>query len=249
MGLGTGATAKVSQDERRPVILIVDDSAPHARMVADALDTGGFETLVATSSAAAIAMFLETRTDAVILDVLMPHMDGYDVCARIRDFSDVPIIMLSALRNEAEIVQGLNAGADDYVTKPFNVGELIARVGAQLRRVHRQDVNRRRVHIEADDLSIDLDGRRVSRGGSDIRLSPTEFRLLSYLAANRGRVVPHNELITQLWGEDGARLGPYLKIYVRRLRQKVEREPGTPSLIVSRHGSGYVFSEKVPVKS
>jgi len=89
----------------------------------------------------------------------------------------------------------------------------------------------------------------VSRGGTDIRLSPTEFRLLSYLAANRGRVVPHNELITQLWGEDGARLGPYLKIYVRRLRQKVEREPGTPSLIVSRHGSGYVFSEKVPVKS
>lgn len=165
MGLGTGATAKVSQDERRPVILIVDDSAPHARMVADALETGGFETLVATSSAAAIAMFLETRTDAVILDVLMPHMDGYDVCARIRDFSDVPIIMLSALRNEAEIVQGLNAGADDYVTKPFNVGELIARVGAQLRRVHRQDVNRRRVHIEADDLSIDLDGRRVSAVG------------------------------------------------------------------------------------
>ncbi|NDE08771.1 MAG: DNA-binding response regulator, partial [Chloroflexi bacterium] len=169
MGLGTGATAKVSQDERRPVILIVDDSAPHATMVADALETGGFETLVATSSAAAIAMFLETRTDAVILDVLMPHMDGYDVCARIRDFSDVPIIMLSALRNEAEIVQGLNAGADDYVTKPFNVSELIARVGAQLRRVHRQDENRRRVHIEADDLSIDLDGRRVSRGGTDIR--------------------------------------------------------------------------------
>ena len=182
-------------------------------------------------------------------EFLMPHMDGYDVCARIRDFSDVPIIMLSALRNEAEIVQGLNAGADDYVTKPFNVSELIARVGAQLRRVHRQDENRRRVHIQADDLSIDLDGRRVSRGGTDIRLSPTEFRLLSYLAANRGRVVPHNELITQLWGEDGARLGPYLKIYVRRLRQKVEREPGTPSLIVSRHGSGYVFSEKVPVKS
>ncbi|MSQ43329.1 MAG: response regulator transcription factor [Chloroflexi bacterium] len=133
-------------------------------------------------------------------------------CLRIRDLSDVPIIMLSALRNQAEIVQGLDAGAEDYVTKLFNVSELIARVGAQLRRIHRHDENRSWAHIDTADLSIDLDSRTVSLGATDIRLSPTEFRLLSYPAANRGRVVPHNELITHLWGDDGARLGPYLKI-------------------------------------
>lgn len=249
MGLRTGASATGSTDKRRPVVLVVDDTASHARMVADALETGGFATLVATSGVSAIAMFLESSTDVVILDVLMPEMDGYEACARIRDISDVPIIMLSALRNEAEIVRGLDAGADDYVTKPFNVSELIARVSAQLRRIHRHDENRRRVHIDTNDLSIDLDARTVNRDGTDIRLSPTEFRLLSYLAANRGRVVPHNELITHLWADDGARLGPYLKIYVRRLRQKVEIDPAAPMLIVSRHGSGYVFEDKIPVTS
>ena len=194
-------------------------------------------------------MFLESNTDAVILDVLMPEMDSYEVCARIRDISDVPIIMLFALRNETEIVQGLDAGADDYGTKPFNLSELIARVSAQLRRVQRYNEKWQRVHIDTNGLPIDLDARMFTRCRTAIRLSVIEFRLLSYLAANRGRIAPHNDLITHQWATDGARLGPYVKIYVRRLRQKVENDLAAPILIVSRHGSGYVFANKIPLTS
>ncbi len=227
-----------SIDKPRTVVPVVYDTDFYAKMVANALETGGFATLVATSSASAITMLIESKTAAVILEVLTPEMDGYEFCARIRDISDVPITMLPALRNVVEIVQALDAGANGYVTKPFIISELIARVSAQLRRVHRHDVNRQRVHIATDDQSIDRDACTVTRGRTEIRLRPGEFRLLSYLATNRGRVVSHNELITHLWANDGARLGPYLKIYGRRLRQKVESDPAAPTLVVSRHGRG-----------
>ena len=181
------------------------------------------------------------------MDVLMPGMDGYELCQRLRELTDVPIMMISALRNEAEIVKGLDAGADDYVTKPFSVAELTARMRAHLRRRRRPDVPQRHIAFDGGRLAIDLDGQRVVRDGQDVHVSPTEFRLLAYLAVNAGRVIPHRELITQVWGADGARLGPYLKIYVRRLRQKIEADAAHPQFIISRHGTGYAF-QGTPVR-
>jgi two-component system, OmpR family, KDP operon response regulator KdpE len=228
-------------------ILVVDDNRGIQELLQDGLSGAGFEVLSASDASEGIARFLEGRPDAVLVDVLMPGMDGYELCQRLRELTDVPIMMISALRNEAEIVKGLDAGADDYVTKPFSVAELTARMRAHLRRRRRPDTPQRQIAFDGGRLAIDLDGQRVVRDGQDVHVSPTEFRLLAYLAVNAGRVIPHRELITQVWGADGARLGPYLKIYVRRLRQKIEADAAHPQFIISRHGTGYAF-QGTPVR-
>jgi two-component system, OmpR family, KDP operon response regulator KdpE len=228
-------------------ILVVDDNQGIQELLQDGLSGAGFEVLSASDASEGIARFLEGRPDAVLVDVLMPGMDGYELCQRLRELTDVPIMMISALRNEGEIVKGLDAGADDYVTKPFSVAELTARMRAHLRRRRRPDTPQRHIAFDGGRLAIDLDGQRVVRDGQDVHVSPTEFRLLAYLAVNAGRVIPHKELITQVWGADGARLGPYLKIYVRRLRQKIEADAAHPQFIISRHGTGYAF-QGTPVR-
>jgi two-component system, OmpR family, KDP operon response regulator KdpE len=228
-------------------ILVVDDNRGIQELLQDGLSGAGFEVLSASDASEGIARFLEGRPDAVLVDVLMPGMDGYELCQRLRELTDVPIMMISALRNEGEIVKGLDAGADDYVTKPFSVAELTARMRAHLRRRRRPDTPQRQIAFDGGRLAIDLDGQRVVRDGQDVHVSPTEFRLLAYLAVNAGRVIPHKELITQVWGADGARLGPYLKIYVRRLRQKIEADAAHPQFIISRHGTGYAF-QGTPVR-
>ncbi|MDQ3700357.1 MAG: response regulator transcription factor, partial [Chloroflexota bacterium] len=202
--------------------MVVDDNAGIQELLDMGLSSEGFEVVSAANAAEGIAKFLETRPNAVLVDVLMPGMDGYELCQRLRELTDVPIIIVSALRNEAEIIKGLDAGADDYVTKPFSVNELTARLRAHMRRRRPRVTPERRVDFEGGKLVIDLDAQRVVRDQADIHVSPTEFRLLAYLAVNAGRVIPHKELITQVWGADAERLGPYLKIYVRRLRQKIE---------------------------
>jgi two-component system KDP operon response regulator KdpE len=227
-------------------ILVVDDN----QQIQELLDLGltgyGFEVLSASDAAEGISRFLDARPDAVLVDVLMPGMDGYELCARLRELTDVPIVMVSALRNEEEIVKGLDAGADDYVTKPFNVGELVARLRAHFRSRRRAEASQRTLVFDDGQLVVDLDGQRVVRDGEDVHVSPTEFRLLAYLAINAGRVIPHRELISQVWGAEGARLGPYLKIYVRRLRQKIETDAAHPQFIISRHGTGYAFQGAPP---
>jgi two-component system KDP operon response regulator KdpE len=226
-------------DEGR--ILVIDDAPGIQQLLNMGLTAAGYEVVGAYSGPEGLARFLETRPDVVVVDVLMPGMDGYELCRRLRDLSDVPIIMLSALRNESEIIRGLDAGADDYVTKPFSVSELSARLRAQLRRRRRAETPQRRLSFDEGRLTIDLDAQTVRLNGAEVQLSPTEFRLLAYLAASAGRVVPHAELDAQLWGAEAARLGPYLKIYVRRLRQKVEPDPSRPRYIISRHGTGYAL--------
>jgi two-component system KDP operon response regulator KdpE len=225
-------------------VLVIDDAPGIHQLLTMGLAGTGFEVFTALSGPEGLAEFIEHRPDVVVVDVLMPGMDGYELCRRLREISDAPIIMLSALRNESEIVRGLNAGADDYVTKPFSIGELTARIQAQLRRQRRAETAQRRLTFDGGHLTIDLDRRSVTRDGEEVHLSPTEFRLLAYLVANANRVVPHRELVSQLWGPEGERLGPYLKIYVRRLRQKVEPDPAEPRYIISRHGTGYVFQSE-----
>lgn len=222
-------------------VLVVDDNTGIQELLDMGLSSLGFEVVCAANAAEGIAKFLETRPDAVLVDVLMPGMDGYELCQRLRELTDVPIIIVSALRNEAEIIKGLDAGADDYVTKPFSVNELTARLRAHMRRRRPRVTPERRVDFEGGKLVIDLDAQRVVRDQADVHVSPTEFRLLAYLAVNAGRVIPHKELITQVWGADAERLGPYLKIYVRRLRQKIEADAAKPRFIISRHGTGYAF--------
>ena len=222
-------------------VLLIDDAPGIHQLLQIGLSSDGFTVLSAMDGPEGLAKFIEQRPDICIVDVLMPGMDGYELCRRLREISDVPIVMLSALRNEAEIIRGLDAGADDYITKPFSVSELSARLRAQLRRQRRTEEPQRRLCYDGGRLHVDLERRVVTLDGEDVRLSPTEFRLLAYLVANANRVVPHRELVLQLWGPEGDRLGPYLKIYVRRLRMKVEPDPAEPRYIISRHGTGYVF--------
>jgi two-component system KDP operon response regulator KdpE len=222
-------------------VLVVDDDPRILELLSFGMAGTELELIGAGDAAEGIARFLETRPDAILVDVMMTGMGGYELCRRLRDLTEVPIIILSALRNEAEIIKGLDAGADDYFTKPFSPAELTARLRAHLRRRRRPEVPQRRVAFDSGRLMIDLDGQRVVRDDVDVHVSPTEFRLLAYLAVNAGRVIPHKELIGQVWGADADRLGPYLKIYVRRLRQKIESDAARPQFIISRHGTGYAF--------
>ncbi len=228
---------------------MVEDHADIREIINLGLSGLGYEVHSAPEAAQGLSKFLELRPDAVLVDLLLPGMDGLGLCRRLRELSDVPIIIISALRNETQIVLGLDAGADDYVTKPFSSQELSARLRALLRRRERESVPAsRRVEFDGGRLSVDLEAQHVIRNGVDVHLSPTEFRLLRYLVANARRVIPHRELISQVWGDDAARLGPYLKIYIGRVRQKIEQDPTHPRLITSRHSTGYVF-EETPVRT
>jgi two-component system, OmpR family, KDP operon response regulator KdpE len=240
---GQSAPTRDEPDGESGRILVVDDNRHIQELLEDGLSGAGYDVKSASDAPEGIARFLDVRPDAVLVDVLMPGMDGYELCRRLRELSDVPIIIVSALRNEGEIIKGLDAGADDYITKPFSVAELTARLRAHLRRRGRPDVRQRQIAFDGGRLVIDLDGQRVVRDDQDVHVSPTEFRLLAYLAVNAGRVIPHRELISQVWGSEGARLGPYLKIYVRRLRQKIEPDAANPRFIISRHGTGYAFQD------
>ena len=223
-----------------PLVLVVDDSEAHAEMLALALDSQGFSAVVSMTAADAFDTFRTRPIEAVVLDVRLPDESGLSLCRRIRDVSDIPIVVLSALRNESDIVDGLNAGANDYVTKPFSVPELVARLHSHLRTINRR-IGNRKIEIGTGDLVIDLDAKKVCRAGEDVRLSPTEYRLLACLAENMGNVVSHDALATAVWERDAARLAPHLKIYVRRLRQKIEADPASPQVVQSRHGAGYII--------
>jgi two-component system KDP operon response regulator KdpE len=220
-------------------VLAVDDHAGMLDLLRKGLRRYGYDVVTALNGPEALARFTESPPDAVLLDVLMPGMNGYELCRRLRELSPVPIIMVSALRNEDEIIRGLDAGADDYVTKPFSIAELAARLRAQLRRHQRSNVPQQPLSFGGGRLQIDLATRRVLLDGSPVHLGPTEFRLLAYLAAVAGRIVPHDVLVEQLWGPEGAHLARYLKIYVHRLRRKIEPGPESPRFIVSAHGLGY----------
>lgn len=226
----------------KPLVLLVDDHEPHAEMLTLALESHGFAALSSTNGADAFEVFRSQPVEAVVLDVRLRDESGLTLCRKIRDVSGVPIIVLSALRNESDIVAGLEAGANDYVTKPFSVPELVARLRSHLRTSIRRN-GMRRIEIPVGDLVIDVDARRVCRSGEDLRLSPTEYRLLTCLAENMGSVVSHDTLAAAIWERDGARLAPHLKIYVRRLRQKIEVDPANPRVIQSRHGAGYLIAK------
>jgi two-component system, OmpR family, KDP operon response regulator KdpE len=223
-----------------PRILVIEDDPDIRLFLATSLGGAGYEVLSVGKGREGVEMVAEKPPALAILDLGLPDMDGIDVIRRLRAEGDTPVIILSARTDERQKIRALDAGADDYLTKPFGVGELMARVRAALRRAGR-DGN---ASFESDGLLVDLDRRIVTRNGTDVHLTPTESKLLECLLRNRGRVVTHRQLLADVWGADFVEHTHYLRIYMGQLRAKLEADPADPRFILTETGVGYRFAEE-----
>jgi DNA-binding response OmpR family regulator len=227
---------------KKTSVLVVDDDIRMLRMMRRMLELEGFQVLVASSGEASLKMFEKETPDIVLLDIMMPDMDGYAVCQRIREFSQVPIIMVTARGDDKEKVEGLDIGADDYVTKPFSASELAARVRAVLRRIRNQD-NLTGSVFHYKDLVIDFTSRRVMVNNRELNLTSTEYKLLSYISYNAGRVVTPDQLLDKVWGEEYVGAPHLLQVNIARLRKKLGDDAKNPTYILTRPGIGYIMSK------
>lgn len=225
---------------KKASVLVVDDDVHMLRLLRRILELEGYHVVAAADGEAALDVFDEENPDLVLLDVLMRGMDGCTVCRRIREFSQIPIIMVTVRDNEEDKLEGLGAGADDYVTKPFASKELTARVKAVLRRTKLWD-ERPKPAFHSGDLIVDFTRRRVTLGGQEVNLTATEYKLLSYLARNAGRVLTPNQILEMVWGEEYADESHVLRVTVSRLRQKLGDNAKEPKLIATKVGIGYMF--------
>jgi two-component system KDP operon response regulator KdpE len=221
-------------------ILIIDDEEGFARLLCSILNDEGFHALVACDGVEGLRTLQEKEPHLVLLDVMLPRMNGWELCRRIRDCSDVPIIMLTALSTTQDKVRGLELGADDYITKPFSNSELIARVHAALRRGGSPLVADYTVRID-DRLCLDRARCKVIVDGRHVALSPLEYKILDCFVDNANRILTHQSLLTQVWGWEYADEADYLKVYVCNLRKKIEPDPRKPRYIVTERGLGYSF--------
>jgi two-component system KDP operon response regulator KdpE len=226
---------------RRRRILVVDDEPRMIHFIRLNLEHDGFEVVETTSGTKALDKLRDQLPDLILLDVMMPDLDGFETLRLIREISTVPVIMLTAKGEEDDRVRGLELGADDYVTKPFSPRELVSRVRAVLRRTETPSAPVHEV-IQVDDrLKIDFDRREVWVEGELVKLRPTEYRLLFHLVQNAGWVVPHDQLLAKVWGYEYREETHYLRLYVNYLRQKLERDPSNPEYILTERGVGYRF--------
>lgn len=226
-------------------ILTADDEPLYRTLLKQTLEVAGYHVDVATDGAEALRLAEKTSYDLLLLDVMMPGLDGLEVCRHVRTRSAVPIIMLTALAEEEQIVAGLRAGADDYVTKPFSIPELSARVEAALRRAHLgQEPPARPRRTGA--LVIDLNGGSITSGGKPVALTATEYRLLTYMARHCGRVLTYNQLLTHGWGAEYAEEPQLIHVTISRLRAKIEPDPAHPRHILTRVGIGYILATLPP---
>jgi two-component system KDP operon response regulator KdpE len=228
------------QEEKKnvnlPRILVVDDELPIQRFLKTALDTGEFSLHQAENGHSALAAAVATRPDIILLDLGLPDMDGVEVIRRIREWSQVPIIVLSVREREDDKVKALDAGADDYLTKPFGVGELLARIRAALRR-SLQEAPEPLYRIEG--LEVDLTRRRVSVHGDEVQLTPTEYELLRLLVTHAGKVLTHSQILRQIWGVAYMEQPHVLRVNISNLRRKIEQDPTRPRCIITEPGVGY----------
>lgn len=222
-----------------PLVLAVDDEMGILRLMKLELSAQGFRVLTASTGEEALRLAEEQRPDILLLDIVMPDMKGLEVMRRLREQMSVPIIMVTARDSDADKVRGQEMGADDYIVKPFDVEEL----GARIRAVLSRTVNPRAAErlIRAGDVEIDLNRRLVTKGGEPLSLTRTEWLLLQYLAANAGRVMPNVELLTKVWGPEYADDLQYLRVWVSRLRRKLETTPSEPQIIKTMQGIGYML--------
>ena len=219
-----------------PRILVVDDELPIQRFLRTALDTGEFSLHQAENGHSALAAAVAVRPDIILLDLGLPDMDGVEVIKRIREWSQVPIIVLSVREREDDKVKALDAGADDYLTKPFGVGELLARIRAALRR-SLQEAPEPVYRIEG--LEVDLTRRRVSVHGEEVQLTPTEYELLRLLVTHAGKVLTHSQILKQIWGVAYMEQPHVLRVNISNLRRKIEKDPSRPRYILTEPGVGY----------
>jgi DNA-binding response OmpR family regulator len=232
---------------RKQLILTADDDPQLLRLVSRSLELEDFHVLTAADGEEALAIIEAQPLDLVLLDVMMPKMDGFTVCQRVREFSSVPIIIITARGQDNDKVKGLNLGADDYLTKPFNIDELVARVRAVLRRtqfVPQEQAHATRTVTSIGNITIDYSQRLVTIDNKEIVLTPTEYRVLAYLMQNAGRVVTQDLLLEHVWGPEYVGESHMLQVNVNRLRRKIEPDPAHPHYILTKVGIGYQFTTK-----
>jgi len=226
----------------KQTILIVDDEQSLRDFIRRNLDVRGYQTVTAANGLEALALFQTEPVDLVILDLMMPHMNGLETLRRIRQQSLLPVIVLSALDEEQDKVQALNLGADDYLTKPFGVAELLARLNAVLRRVGgagQPAAGNGRIVRGA--LVVDPEKHTITWNGRHLDLTPIEYDLLAYLAEHEGKVMPHRTILQHVWGPEYGHEAEYLRVYIGRLRQKLEEDPASPRHLITERGIGYSF--------
>jgi len=224
----------------KPRILVVDDEPQLTRVLLRSLTSKGYDVRVAGDGEFALQTFHDWPASLVITDLAMPNMGGLELCRKLRQTSEVPIIVLSVRGEEKTKVEALDAGADDYITKPFGMDELLARIRAALRRQPSSDAEAR--VLEAGDLRIDLDAHVVTRGGEEVRLTPKEFDLLAHLVRNAGKVLTHRALLGAVWGGDYTSQHEYLRVFIGQLRKKIEPDPSNPRYILTEPWVGYRFN-------
>jgi two-component system KDP operon response regulator KdpE len=226
----------------RPAKILVIDDEPHlVKLVRSNLEAQHFKVISAMDGMSGLAMVEKEGPDLVILDIMLPGMDGFDILQKIREFSSVPVIMLTAKDQDVDVVKGLQLGADDYVKKPFSVHELLARVEAVLRRAAPGDDVQARPPFVVGDFTMDFQQRKITVRGKEVKVGPTEYKLLSQLVRNAGRVMLHADLLRKVWGPEYGGETEYLRVYISYLRNKIEEDPGNPKYILTEHGVGYMF--------
>jgi two-component system, OmpR family, KDP operon response regulator KdpE len=223
-----------------PHILIIDDEPQILRAIRTILTEKGYRVTTASRGEEGLTLAAASEPDIVILDLGLPDLDGVEVCTRLREWTQIPIIILSVRDSERDKVAALDKGADDYLTKPFSIEELLARVRVALRHSTRIRGSQDTV-VRAGPITIDLAWHFVKRGEEDVKLTATEYKLLAYLAANHGRVLTHQSILTQVWGPADADHTEYLRVYMRQLRKKLEVDPDRPRYILTEPGIGYRF--------
>ncbi len=222
-------------------ILVVDDEPHMVKLIEANLRVAGYEVVSATDGRSALEAVANEQPDLMILDIMLPHMDGYEVCRRIREYSAVPILMLTARGSETDLVHGFDVGADDYLVKPFAISELLVRVRAILKRSKLTQDIVQHPPLTVGDLTIDFGQRRVAVHGKEVNLSPTEYKLLTMLAMNADHVMLHEDLLRGVWGPEYRTETQYLRVYVHYLRQKIEDDPANPRYLITHPGAGYLF--------
>ena len=225
---------------KQPHILVIDDEPQILRAMRTILTEKQFRVTTASRGEEGLSLAAANPPDVVILDLSLPDIDGIQVCGRLREWTQVPIIVLSVRDGERDKVAALDRGADDYLTKPFGIQELLARVRVALRHSAQAQGSKQMV-VKAGSLVIDLAQHSVMRDGSEVKLTATEFKLLAYLAANAGRVLTHQSILTHVWGPEYADHTEYLRVYMRQLRKKLEADPEQPRYLLTEPGVGYRF--------
>ena len=226
------------------LILVIEDDPPIRRFLRTTLTVQGYELVEAVTAKEGLLQATSRNPDVVLVDLGLPDGDGIDVVRHLREWSQVPIIILSARGGENDKVLGLDAGADDYLTKPFSVGELMARIRAALRRRGRGASNANEAVVTAGPISMDHPRRQVTVAGSEIHLTPIEYKLLAALLRNAGKVMTHDQLLKEVWGPSYGEEAHYLRIYIHQLRQKIEQDPARPKHLLTEVGVGYRLKDE-----